>query len=217
MRPLNIFIADDHELIRKAIKELLSKTSGFCCAGEARHGTELLEMIKEASISPDIVLLDLRMPYPTNIKEFIQELKKQDPDIKVVAFSSYFNPTLLQTLVIEMDIEGYILKEGRNYEIIEALEKIAQGEKYYYHSIYPRILDLLKKEEEFNKLTKRETEVFQLINDQDKEIAKQLGITIHTVRKHLNEIKRKLNLETRFEILKFAMKYNSITGPISIL
>lgn len=210
MKVFSVFIADDHELARKAIFDLLSETPDFECVGQASDGTELLQAILAAPKPPDICLLDLKMPYPTSLEEFVRKLKKQKPSIKVAAYSSYSSRNLLYTLIIKIDVEGYILKEGPNRNLITALRKIAQGENYYSHKIYSIVVDILKKRDAIDMLTEREKDIFELILLDDEEIAEKLSISPSTVRKHINKIQRKLNFDTRFEILRFALEYNYI-------
>lgn len=215
MRQINIFIADDHELIRQGVRNLLSETWSFACTGEASNGSQLLKMIRKASISPDIILLDLSMPYPTTVEEFIRQLKRQYPRIKIVVISSYSDTILLYTLVVKIGVEGYILKEDTNDELITALREIARGQKYYSHHIYPTVMKLFNEKNPLHKLSQRERDVLHLIHYHNADIAKQLNITIYTVRDHINAIRTKLNLKSRFEVLRFAMRYNYISQPKS--
>ncbi len=213
MKSISIFIADDHELIRKAVRDLLSETWNLVCAGEASNGTELLKIIKKSSLLPDLVLLDIRMPYPTTPDQFIFNIKRQYPSIKIVIISSYSDPILLYTLVVKIGIEGYILKNDTNHELITALKKIALGQKYYSHHIYPTVIKLLNKENSLQKLSQREKDVLRLIHYDDADIAKKLNISIYTVRTYINRIRTKLNLKSRFEVLRFAIRYNYISHP----
>lgn len=215
MRQINIFIADDHELIRQGVRHLLSETWSFACTGEASNGSQLLKMIRNASIAPDIILLDLSMPYPTTVEEFIRQLKRQYPRIKIVVISSYSDTILLYTLVVKIGVEGYILKEDSNDELITALREIARGQKYYSHHIYSTVMKLFNEKNPLHKLSQRERDVLHLIHYHNADIAKQLDITIYTVRDHINAIRTKLNLKSRFEVLRFAMRYNYISQPKS--
>ena len=209
MKPIRIFIADDHELIRQAIRDLLSQALHSPDILEASSATELLEMMKKSK-SPDLVLLDLKMPYPTTPSQFIRQLKRRYPSVKVVVISSYSDPILLYTLIVKIGIEGYILKDDTNHELVTAIGQIIRGQEYYSHQIYPTVMELLNEKNPLHKLTQRKKEVLRLLNYKNAEIAKELNISVYTVRTHILEMRNQLELDSRFDLLRFAMKYNYI-------
>lgn len=209
-KPFKVLVADDHQLICEGVKKILEKSPDFSYQGKANNGTELQELIKTKRA--DIVLLDIRMYYPTTLHSFISQLKKEE--LKIVIFSSYFSPQLLEELLFKNDVDGYIIKEGLNHQLLTALREIAEGKKYYSHTISPIIIEILNSRKILEKLTKREQEILSLLLFSKEDIAKKLNITPHTVKRHLYKIKKKLQIKGNDEMLKFALKSHLIKTPL---
>ncbi len=207
-----IFIADDHPVITLGISSLLSKQPEFEVVGTAASGDEMTRKLKNAL--PNVLLLDLNMP-GKDFYENIAWVKKHVPWVKVVAYSAYYSPELVRSLVHEGAC-GFISKTASPEELVEAIHAIQQGEIYVSQVAHaqsdcapdpghPELQD------EFRKrlgLSRREQEVLVLISQglSSQRIGQTLYISKHTVETHRKNILRKLDFNSSTELVRFAVQ-----------
>ena len=211
MGKIRIMIADDHSIVREGLKQLLELESDFEVVGQAANGVETIERVKE--LKPDVLLLDINMPIMNGIKA-LKKLKEDGIDTKVVILTIHEDREyLIETM--QIGASGYILKDSDSASFFRAIRDANSGESY----IQPKLAaDLIK---EFNKprssrikkeneLTQREYEVIALIADglNNKDIAEKLFISEKTVKNHVSNIFRKINVSDRTQAAIYAYKNN---------
>ena len=211
-----IMIADDHVLVREGIRALLALHDDVEVVGEASDGKEAITMADK--LRPDIVLMDISMPGLGGLEATV-EIKKTNPDIKILVLSQYDDKEYVRRF-LKAGVAGYILKKAVGEELITAIRAVARGEAYLYPSIASSVIDgyLVKDmpevEDPFDRITDRELQVLKLIAEglSHKEIASTLGISAETVIAHQTNICEKLDIHTKAGLIKYAYK-KSIVKP----
>jgi DNA-binding NarL/FixJ family response regulator len=212
----NIVLADDHQMFRQGMRNILKEISDLKIIGEANDGYELLSLLKK--LSPHMVILDISMPNIRGI-EATREIKTSHHEIKVVILTMHNNMDYL-THAIAAGAEGYILKQEAGTELISAIETVRSGGVYISPIFSVGLTDAFVKkcrgDEKLpvESLTTRQREVIKLIAEgkTNKEIAELLFISTRTVEKHRAKIMEKLNLKATADLIKYAIrkKYTSL-------
>lgn len=204
MTPYQIILADDHQLLREAIKKNIAEIADFQVVGEAGDGLELLELL-EKSI-PDLIILDISMPRFNGI-EAAGEIKKRYPTVKILILTMIKSREFIHR-ALEIGVNGYLLKENAFSDLISAIRTIQNGNNYLSPLIADQMMQIVAgRVRPENPLTKREALVLQLLSEgkSSREIAELLFISIHTVNCHRSNIKRKLNLKKVADLIKYAL------------
>lgn len=211
MNKIHILIADDHSIVREGLKQLLELEEDFEVVGQASNGMETIEKVKE--LNPDVLLLDINMPVMNGIKA-LKKLKEDDIDTKVIILTIHEDREyLLETM--QIGASGYILKDSDSASFFKAIRDAYNGESY----IQPKLAAELIKEfnrprslrnKSENELTQREYEVIALIAEglNNKDIADRLFISEKTVKNHVSNIFRKINVSDRTQAAIYAYKNN---------
>lgn len=205
---LRILIVDDHQILIDGIEAMLQDVDNFEVVGKLLDGKVALSYLINNPV--DIVLTDLYMPKMTGI-ELTQKVKKDFPDVKVLALSVSYDVSIVHDLM-DAGISGFILKTiGRN-ELIEAINEVSCGNVYFSREVSNEILRSLANrndsEEETYRLTDREIEILKLISQEfsNADIARQLYISERTVETHRKNIYRKTNTKTIVGLIKYAVE-----------
>lgn len=205
---LKILIVDDHQILIDGIEAMLQDVDGFEVVAKLLDGKLALSYLTNNKV--DILLTDLYMPRMTGI-ELTQRVKKEFPDVKVLALSVSYDVSIVHDLM-DAGISGFILKTiGRN-ELIEAINEVSKGNVYFSREVSNEILRSLANrndlEEETYRLTDREIEILKLIAQEfsNADIAKQLYISERTVETHRKNIYRKTNTKTIVGLIKYAVE-----------
>lgn len=207
---IKIIIADDHTIFREGIVSILEDESDIIVLAQAVNGLELLDQLEE--LSPDLILMDISMKELNGIEASIQ-IKEKYPTIKILILSMH-NEIDYILKVIEVGVDGYILKESGSQELLQAIRSIVAGKSFQSQEISAIIVQHLqkKKEQELKKagipLTRREKEVLQLIAEEysNPEIAENLFISIRTVDTHRRNLIEKLGVKNTAGLVKYAIK-----------
>lgn len=207
---ITVLLIDDHILIREGIKQILELEDDISVIGQASDGEEGYE--KAVELKPDVILLDINMPNINGI-ETLRKLKDVGSDSKVVMLTIHDDREyVLRTLNLGAD--GYIIKDSHADSFIKAIHNVVEGKIY----IQPRIAEIIKNCEEdktidintekINKLTKREYEVLTLISEglNNRDIAGRMFISEKTVKNHVSNIFKKLELNDRVQATIFSFK-----------
>jgi DNA-binding NarL/FixJ family response regulator len=210
MSKTRVLVADDHALVREGIIALLKSHDDIEVLAEAADGKETIE--KAVKLRPDIVLMDIAMPGLGGL-EATMEIKKANPDIKILVLSQYDDREYISRL-LKAKVSGYILKHAVGTDLISAIRAVARGEFYLYSSIASSLVDdyLSKKEvvveDPYERLTDREKQVLKLIAEghTHKEIAVILNISVKTVVAHYSNLQEKLGIRPRASLIKFAIQ-----------
>lgn len=205
-----ILIADDHGVLRAGLRALLNAERDLKVIGEAADGPEALRLANE--LQPDIVLLDLSMPSLNGI-EVTRQLKAAHPEISVLILTVHEDESLLQE-AIRVGASGYIIKRAVESELINAIQAVSRGEMY----VHPAMTRALMKElaprsvsdtDPVKLLTRREIEVLRYIaqGHTNRQIADSLCLSVRTVESHRANLMSKLNLNSRVELVHYAMEH----------
>lgn len=209
---IKVMLADDHVLMREGIRQLLEFDGTISVIAEANNGVECMEQL--LSVHPDILLLDINMPVMNGI-EVLQEIKKKNISVKILVLTVH-NEVEYLLKAVDIGVDGYIMKDAESAELKKAINCIMQGETYIQPSLVPALNSRLVSrdidKEKINSLTKRELEVLiEVANGMfNKEIATSLNISERTVKNHISNIFKKIDVSDRTQATVFAIKNDLI-------
>lgn len=209
---VHIMIADDHSMIREGLKNLLELDGDIEVVAEAVDGDDCLEKLQ--MIKPDVLLLDINMPKKNGL-EVLQTLKQHSSKLKVLVLTVHNEIEYLMKAV-DIGVNGYILKDSESVELKKAIFAIAGGETYIQPSLIPalnsKMIEKNQDEGKIDNLTKRELEVLKLlaVGMYNKEVAEKLDISERTVKNHVSNIFKKLEVTDRTQAAVFAIRNNLI-------
>ena len=210
-KPYRIIIAEDHTILREGLRAILSANADFEVVGEAQDGRDAIRCA--GKLAPDLILMDLSMPR-TNGLEAIKEIKKQNPDIKIIALTVHKTEEyILETL--KGGADGYLLKDSSQSELIMAINNVLAGKRYLSPGVSEKVIEgylegkrTIKTNTVWDTLTQREREILKLIAEgyKNKEVADYLCISLKTVEKHRANLMKKLDLHNAAALTAFAME-----------
>jgi DNA-binding NarL/FixJ family response regulator len=213
-----ILLVDDHTMLREGLAFLLSQVSGIEIVGGISSGEEAVNSFKD--YNPDIILMDIMMGGMTGI-EATRWIKEQDTGVKIIIISSEVKKEFVST-GIKFGIDGYLPKDADKETLIEAINTVKKGGKYFNQAITNLIFEDFYTGEKTGRktrskvsegLTKREQEVLEQVasGKSNQEVADTLFISIKTVETHKTNILEKLGLRNTAELVKYAIKNNIIS------
>jgi DNA-binding NarL/FixJ family response regulator len=199
---IRVLLVDDHALFRSSLRLRLDREEGITTIGEA--GTTAQAITKTRALQPDVVLLDLVLPRKDG-HAAIPELLIASPSTKVLVVSSQTQPTSVRQ-AIAAGACGFVPKRSSDTELIEAIRRVAAGEQYVEPNLGARLV-VGDSSPELIALSERERDVLHLLalGYTNQEIGKRLYVSVRTVDSHRANIMRKLSLETRAELVLFAL------------
>jgi NarL family two-component system response regulator LiaR len=206
-----ILIVDDHPLLREALIKAVSTQKDMEVVGEAGNGEEAIRLASE--LKPDIIVMDIMMPYMDGI-EACRQIKKIAPDIAILILTAYDDDNYVIGL-LEAGAAGYLLKSASGQDLIEAIRAIRAGESVLHPSIIEKlvkhaILKSVDKEEPriSELLSNREIEMLRLLATgmNNKQIADKLCLSLRTIKTHMSNIFTKMNVASRSEALVEALR-----------
>lgn len=210
---VNILLADDHMMVREGIRCLLENVPEFNVVGEAADGYECISLVNKTK--PNIVLLDIDMPDMNGI-EALRVIKEQKMICKVIMLTRHNEIDYLMK-ALEIGCDGYILKESSFETLLKAIFKVYSGNNYIEPNLMPLLNANLEEKSNVKKriseLTKREIDVLKMIASGafNKEIASTLNISERTVKNHISNIFKKIQVSDRTQAAVFAIKNGIIT------
>lgn len=212
MNPIKVVIVDDHALIREGIKKLLELEDGIEIVAVAQDGEDALEKI--ATFRPDVVLLDINMPKMNGI-ECLKQIKSKYTKTKVIMLTIHEDSEYL-IKTINIGAEGYVLKDADVSSLVKAIQKVVSGDIYIHPTLSNVLVKAYKRKDDEEEddliagLTRREYEVISLISKgfNNKEIGQELYISEKTVKNHVSNIFKKINVNDRTQAALFALKNN---------
>ena len=205
---IRVLLVDDHGLFRTSLRVRLEHEDGIVPVGEA--GTAEQAVLKARALRPDVVLLDLVLPR-TNGVDVIPQLLAVTPAPKVLVVSSHTQPTAVRQ-AITAGARGYVPKRASDTELIEAIRQVAAGERYVDPELGAQLV-VADGQPALEPISDRERDVLHLLalGYTNHEISKKLYISRRTVDTHRAHIMRKLRLDTRAELVLFALA-NGLIG-----
>jgi len=220
MAVTRVLLADDHQLFREGLGNILNGQPDFEVVGEAGDGLEVFVMARE--LEPDLILMDVGMPGCNGV-EATQRIKEAMPDIIIVMLTVRDEDDNLFE-AIKSGAQGYLLKSIRSWDLVEMLRAAVRGEAAITPALGGKMLEEFRKLSRQTRrdtgndvaLTGREQEVLSLVSQghTDQEISDTLHISIHTVKTHMRNILGKLQVGHRHEAALYAMREGLIPrGP----
>lgn len=210
---IKVMLTDDHSMLREGIRQLLEFDGSIEVIAEASDGDECLEMLK--TVKPEVLLLDINMPKKNGI-EVLQEMKERKiNDIKVLILTVH-NEVEYLLKAVDIGVDGYILKDSESAELKKAINAVMNDENYIQPNLIPALNSRLVyrdvDKEKIEALTKRELEVLvQVANGMfNKEIATSLNISERTVKNHISNIFKKIEVSDRTQAAVFAIRNDII-------
>jgi DNA-binding NarL/FixJ family response regulator len=201
---LKILIVDDHDIVRKGLAMLVSRQEDLSVVAEAGTVAEAVEKARESV--PDVVVMDIRLPDGTGI-EACREILNENSDIKVLMLTSYSDEEAVMGSIMA-GASGYLLKEIRSQEIVDAIRKVGAGQSLLDPSVTASVLERVRRDKEEDvlaQLTEQEQKILELIADgqTNREIAGQINLSDKTVKNYVSNILGKLEVSRRSQAAAF--------------
>ena len=195
---IRVVIADDHNVVRKGIRDLLSDEDDIVVVGEARNGHEAVDLA--TALQPDVVVMDIAMPEMTGV-EATRQIRVLAPSVRVLVLTAYEDDPYIYGL-LDAGAAGYMLKTAESREIVRAVRTTAAGQSALDPAVAPRLIARLTQPASgTDTLTERELEVLRRAarGMTNKQIGADLAISDRTVQNHLASIYAKLGVASRTE------------------
>ncbi len=211
MTEIRLLLVDDHEVVRSGLRMLLENEADMDIVGEANTGRQALELVE--TLEPNVVIMDIALPDLSGI-EVARRIKAAHPETAVVALTIHEDQQYFFEM-LQAGASGYVPKRAAPDDLITAIRAAHRGEVYIYPSLAKLLVtDFLSRsgeeetKETINGLTPRESEVLSLLAEgkNNDEIAEILGISVHTVARHRENLMSKLGLHSRSELVKYAIR-----------
>jgi DNA-binding NarL/FixJ family response regulator len=208
---ISYLIADDHEIFRHGVRNVLNKDPNIVCVGEAQNGKELMTMLRTAK--PDVLLLDIKMPEMDGV-EVVTKMKELYPDVKILILTMYDDDEVVLHM-LDLGVNGYLTKTSTPNEITNAIHKVCR-EDYYLNDMISRLM--LKSRQQKNNLplqhkngvflNDKEKEVLRLMCQEmtTNEIGKQIYLSPRTVEGIRRNLLDKLEVRSSTGLIIYALK-----------
>lgn len=206
-----VLLVDDHQLIIDGLRGFIENSDDFQVVGEANTGMEAIRLAEV--LDPDVILMDIEMPEMSGIQA-CEEIKKKSPEVKVIIVSMHNEKQLIKKL-IDQGADGYLLKNSKQSEVLEAIQKVLAGKSYFSQDVTMSLLDKNTTPKPVNsdvinlsQLTEREIEILKLVAEglTNKEIGEKLVISHRTVDTHRTNLMKKLDISNVAGLIRFAYK-----------
>jgi two-component system nitrate/nitrite response regulator NarL len=205
---VNIFLVDDHAILRDGVKSLLESDDDIAVIGEASSAEKAIEALPKAK--PDLLICDFGLPGMDGLT-LIRRLKRVLSDMKIILLSMH-DETHLVKEILKAGVDGYVLKKDTHKELKQAIRRVQEGEVYLSNDINKLLITDLQNPQEGKLLTDREREILDLIAQEytNKMIAEELFISERTVETHRKNIFKKTGTNSIVGLIKFAYANNMI-------
>lgn len=214
---ISILLVEDHSIVRSGIKLLINSQPDMQVRYEAEDGDEGVKIAIQKQ--PDVVIMDLSMPKKNGLLA-LKQIKEANSDIKLIVLTMHEDKEYIFR-ALEAGASSYLLKSYQENNLIEAIRTVYKGEAYLFpnatKSLLEEYMQIAKQSEDnqMEKLTSREQEILSFIalGYTNQEVADQLYLSIKTIESHRSNIMEKLNLRTRSDLVKYAMKNGYLDFP----
>jgi len=207
---IRIVIVDDHDLVREGIRALLEKEPEFEVVGEAGDGQEAIRLVNR--VHPDVVLMDVNLPGGIGGLEATEAILADHPETRIIILTQYEQREYIKR-ALRCGARGYLMKRSVSEQLREAIKTVQAGKRYLHPLAAEELADMMTAgetldEDEYERLTRREKQVFKLLAEgkTSREIAQYLTISIKTAMTHRANVMAKLNVHSRAEIVKYAIR-----------
>jgi len=208
---VQILLADDHDVVRRGLRDQLNQHEGWEVCGEASNGREAVNLALK--LKPDVVVLDLSMP-ELNGLETTRQIRNELPHTEVLIFTMHETEQLIRE-VLSAGARGYVLKSDAARHLTSAVEALSHHKPFFTAKVSQALLDAFLNSEAkldggsaFHTLTSREREIVQMLAEgkSNKEIATALSISVKTVETHRATVMRKLEINSIVELVHYAIR-----------
>ena len=209
---IRIAIVDDHDLVRAGVRALLEQDQRFQVVGETGDGQDAIRLA--ASAAPDVMLMDVHLPGGISGLDATEAIVKDSPGVKVIVLTQYENREYIRR-ALKIGARGYLLKRSVAAQLKEAILTVHAGQRYLHPAVADELVDLVTTgrsiddtEDDYDRLTPREKQVFQLLAEgkTSREIAKYLTISLKTAMTHRTNLMEKMRIHSRAELIRYAIR-----------
>ncbi len=209
-KTLTVLIVDDHDIVRKGLTTLISRQQDLSVAGEAGTAAEAVE--KASELAPDVVVLDIRLPDASGI-EACREIRSQNSNIKVLMLTSYSDEEAVMGSIMA-GASGYLLKEIRSQEIVEAIRQVGTGRSLLDPAVTAGVLERVRRgkdDDKLDQLTNQEQRILELVakGKTNKEISQEVNLSDKTVKNYVSNILGKLEVARRSQAAAYVAERRS--------
>ncbi len=208
MGPIRVYLLDDHEIVRRGLRELLEREDDIEVVGESGSAQEAQRRIP--ALRPDVAVLDGRLPDGSGI-DVCREIRARDENIKALILTSYDDDEALFAAIMA-GAAGYVLKEVRGTDLVDAIRRVAAGQSLLDPAVTAQVLDRLrrgpKEDPRLSALTAQERRILELIADglSNRQIAETMFLAEKTVKNYVSSLLAKLGMERRTQAAVFVTK-----------
>jgi len=205
---IRVFLLDDHEIVRRGLRELLESEGDIEVVGESGLAQEAARRVP--ALKPDVAVLDARLPDGSGI-DVCRDIRSVDPDIKALILTSYDDDDALFSAIMA-GASGYVLKQVRGNDLLDSVRRVAAGQSMLDPAVTAQVLDRLRRGPEQNPalaaLTNQERKILGLIGQgmTNRQIAEEMFLAEKTIKNYVSALLAKLGLERRTQAAVFATK-----------
>lgn len=206
---VKVFLLDDHEIVRRGLRELL-EGEGLEVVGEAGTAEEALARIPPTA--PDVAVLDVRLPDGDGV-EVCREVRSKNPEIACLMLTSYSDDEALFDAIMA-GASGYVLKQIKGNELVEAIRKVADGQSLLDPHLTAKVLDRLRsgggEDERLESLTEQERRILELLAEgmTNRQIAEKMFLAEKTIKNYVSNLLAKMGMDRRTEAAVYAARLN---------
>ena len=207
MTSLRVLLVDDHEVVRRGIRQLLDDVEGLSVVGEAGTAADALERV--STTKPDVAVLDVRLPDGSGIG-VCREIRSRHPEVRCLMLTSYADDEALFSAIMA-GASGYVLKQIHGNDLVEAVERVGRGESLLDPAVTSRVLERLRQlgpDDELSQLSDQERRILDLIaaGRTNREIGQELFLAEKTVKNYVSNLLAKLGMSRRTEAAVYAAR-----------
>ncbi|HZJ28166.1 MAG TPA: response regulator transcription factor [Acidimicrobiia bacterium] len=205
--PVRVFLLDDHEVVRRGLRELLESEDDIMVVGDADTAALALDRIPPTA--PDVAVLDVRLPDGDGV-EVCREIRSRHPEIACLMLTSYADDEALFAAIMA-GAAGFILKQVRGNDLVDAIRRVARGESLLDPAVTAKVMERLRHEPEDDELaglTPQERRILDLIADglTNRQIGERMFLAEKTVKNYVSNVLAKLGMHRRTEAAVFATR-----------
>jgi two-component system, NarL family, response regulator DevR len=205
---IRVFLLDDHEIVRRGVRELLEAEDDLEVVGEADTAERALARV--SATRPDVAVLDVRLPDGDGV-EVCREVRSRHPDVACIMLTSFADDEAVYAAILA-GASGYVLKQVRGDDLVDGIRRVANGESLLDPAVTTRVLERLRsqqdEEDELSALTDQERRILDLIAEglTNRQIGEQLFLAEKTVKNYVSNLLSKLGMSRRTEAAAYAAR-----------
>lgn len=205
---IRVFLLDDHEIVRRGVRDLIDAEDDLTVVGEAGTAEEALGRI--SAVGTEVAVLDVRLPDGNGV-EVCREIRSRHPEIRCLMLTSYSDDEALFD-AITAGAAGYVLKQIRGSDLVDSIRRVAAGQSLLDPAVTARVLERLRKgvedDERLGRLTEQERRILELLAEglTNRQIAERLYLAEKTVKNYVSNLLTKLGMERRTEAAVYAAR-----------